>query len=244
MRIQNLIAGMIALLAITLFAAGATKEKATPSETGAIFSDGTVQSIAALGISKKSQDSYERGVKALGRGFAVEAENDALQGIALDKNFSDAYALAATAELAQKNFVLAQKNAQAAVDADRNNLKAYVILATADNYLGEYAKAVAALAPVEGVSARWWQIDYQRARAEAGLEHAQAALDWSNRAALQAPAYFAPLHLLHASALVAAEQYGEAADELETYLAIEGDKAPQRKELQRELGRLHMLAGD
>ncbi|HEX4019967.1 MAG TPA: hypothetical protein VHX63_02385 [Acidobacteriaceae bacterium] len=252
--------GTILLLATASFVAGATvvdestaraagksaASTATGSdaqaETDAIFGDGATVSVTQLGVSQKARAIYQKGVLALQRGRASEAERDAERAMHADATFSDAYALAATAQLSQRNFLLAQSTAKTAMHADASNLKAYVILATADNYLGQYSAAVVALTPVLAASTQWWQIAYQQARAEAGLEHAQAALEWSNRAALRAPAGFAPLHLLHASALVASAQYAQAADELETYLALEGEKTPQREELERELGRLRKLA--
>ncbi len=251
-RIRNVLAGLVVLWA-TAFAAGATAppkaaaESGAQAETGAIFSDSALASIAALNSAKKPRDFYRQGVRALHRGHAAEAERDAQKAIKEKikamENFSDAYALVATAELSQRKFSLAQSAAKSSIDADASNEKAYVILATADNYLGQYADAVVALRHVQADSAQWWQISYQRARAEVGLNHARAALDWSNRAALQAPQDFAPLHLLHASALVSIAQYAQAADELETYLGLEGKQAPQRDELQRELGKLRELAG-
>lgn len=260
MRTRNFLLGAIVLLATVALAAGATvvdestartagksaTSNATGSEaqaeTDAIFGDEATISVTQLGVSQKARAIYRKGVQALQHSRASEAERDAERAIQADATFSDAYALAATAQLSQRNFLLAQSTAKAAMHADASNLKAYVILATADNYLGQYGAAVVALTPVLAASAQWWQIAYQQARAEAGLEHAQAALEWSNRAALQAPAGFAPLHLLHASALVASAQYAQAADELETYLSLEGGKTPQREELQRELGRLRKLA--
>lgn len=257
--------GLITLLATASFMAGQTAQPSSgaatakqalsqiQSETGAIFSDSMIATIttnhtaaskAATGktAADKNYDLYFHGVQALHSGHAEQAERDAEQAIAVDNKFSDAYALASTAQLSQRKFAQAQLSAQSAIGSDPSNEKAYVILATADNYLGEYAQAVAALDPVQSDSATWWQISYQLARAEAGLDDVQAALNWSNRAALQAPEDFAPLHLLHASALVAIAQYQQAADELEVYLKLEGKQAPQRDELRRELERLRQLA--
>ncbi len=256
--------GVIALLATACFMAGETARSgnsAAPansaqsqiqsqiqSETGAIFSDSMISAITAnhathsQSSADKNYELYFHGVQALHRGHAEQAERDAEQAIAADSKFSDAYALAATAQLSQRKFDQAQSSAQAALDADPSNEKAYVILATADNYLGQYEEAIEALDHVQTDSTTWWQISYQRGRAEAGLGNLQATLDASNRAALQAPEDFAPLHLLHASALVAIAQYQRAADELETYLKLEGKQAPQRDELRRELQRLRQLA--
>ena len=258
--IRNVLLGGLVLLATASMMIGATVPpsaapsktgaSAVQSETGAIFSDSVIAEMASASVGTgagkqeaKARDLYRLGVQALLGGHAAEAERDALKAASADRRFSDAYALAATAELSQRKFTQAQTMAQEALTVDASNAKAYVILATADNYLGLYADAVAALEQVQAESAQWWQISYQRARAEAGLDHVQAAVDWSNQAALQAPQSFAPLHLLHASALVAMTQYAQAADELETYLTLEGDAAPQRVELQRELDRLRELAG-
>ena len=242
---SKVLLGMIVLLATASFMAGETARTNTgaaptqniQAETGAIFSDSMIDSVAASNTSQKktaadkNYEIYFHGVQALHRGHAEQAEQDAEKAIANDNKFSDAYALAATAQLSQRKFDEALNSAQFAVAADPMNEKAYVILATAYNYLGKYVEAVAALGHVKQDSATWWQISYQLARAEAGLNDVQAALNWSNRAALQAPEDFAPLHLLHASALVAIAQYGQAADELEVYLKLEGKQAPQRDEL-------------
>ncbi len=258
--VRNVLLGGLALLATASMMIGETvppsaapsktEANAAQNETGAIFSDNVIAEMAGAsagtGSGKqeaKARDLYANGVQALLRGHAAEAERDALKAAAADGKFSDAYALAATAELSQRKFSQAQTMAQKALTVDASNKKAYVILATADNYLGQYVDAEVALEHVQAESAQWWQISYQRARAEAGLDHVQAAVDWSNQAALQAPQSFAPLHLLHASALVAMTQYAQAADELETYLTLEGNAAPQRVELQRELERLRELAG-
>ncbi len=259
--VRNVLLGGLALLATASMMIGATVPSkkalsktdgsAAQNETGAIFSDSVIAEMAGASAGTgsdsgkqeaKARDLYAHGVQVLLRGRAAEAERDALKAAA-DGGFSDAYALAATAELSQRKFTQAQTMAQEALTVDASNAKAYVILATADNYLGQYADAVAALENVQAESAQWWQVLYQRARAEAGLNHIPAAVDWSNQAALQAPQNFAPLHLLHASALVAMTQYAQAADELETYLTLKGNAAPQRVELQRELDRLRELAG-
>lgn len=257
---KGILGAVLLLAAASLFAAdqpAGPAAKSAPTETGAIFSADMIASmqgpgqgpgqgtsgVAANKKATKAQAAYARGVQALLAGKNSEAEHDARQAIAADKNFSDAYALAATAELAQRKFSAAQQMAQHAVATDAASVKARVILATADNYLGAYADAVAVLRPVQDADARWWQAAYQRARAEAGLEDAQAALDWSNRAALLAPADFAPLHLLHASALAVAAQYAQAAGELATYLQLAGAQAPERTALEAQLTRLQQMAG-
>ena len=63
--------------------------------------------------------------------------------------------------------------------------------------------AANALRHVRPQEQQTWQVAYQGARAEAGLQHLPECLEWLNRAALSAPVNFAPLHLLRASALLA-----------------------------------------
>lgn len=197
---------------------------------------------AVSSISPKALQSYRQAIRELHHGQAAAAEKDARRALHLKPNFADADALAATAALAQKQFVRARDEASRAVQGNAADEKAWVILATVDNYLGSYAEAVEALGHVRQQDQATWQVAYQWARAEAGQEHAQAALDWSNRAALSAPPEFAPLHLLLASALLAAGQYARAADELGTYLQLLGANAPERAELTQELARLRKLS--
>ncbi len=253
---RRVLLGMVVLLATASLLACETA-RATPGDSpaqniqaapGVIFSDSMVAAVQANHAARhptaadKNYEIYFHGVQSLHRGHADQAERDAEKAIAADAKFSDAYALAATAQLSQRKFEQALNSAQMALTTDPSNEKAYVILATADNYLGQYEDAAAALGHVKQDSATWWQISYQLARADAGLNDVQGALNWSNRAALQAPQDFAPLHLLHASALLAIAQYKQAADELEVYLKLEGKQAPQRDELRRELQRLRQQA--
>lgn len=196
----------------------------------------------------KAMRFYDRAVVELHNQKLAEAEKDALRAAKLDRRFADASALAATAALAQMQFPRAMAEATRATDEDAKDEKAWVILATADNYLGRYEEAAAALGHVaqvdrKGAHAAYpWQAAYQWARSEAGQEHGTQALEWSNVAALTAPAGFAPLHLLRASALLAAGQCSASADELETYLQLVSETAPGRAALARELRRLRELS--
>ncbi len=197
-----------------------------------------VGSLMEDGIPPKAIRSYLRAVRELHQGHTVAAEKDANRAARLDAKFADADALAATGALAQQQFDRARGEAADAVCIDAADEKAWVVLATADNYLGKYSEAIDALGHVRRQNQVTWQVAYQWARAEAGQNHAQQTLEWVDRAALSAPSSFAPLHLLRASALLAASQNAAAANELETYLQLLGKNAPQRERLTRELHRL------
>ncbi len=200
-----------------------------------------VMSITEPETQSKATRMYQRAIREMHQGKAASAEKDADRAVKLDPKFADAEALAATGALMQRQFSRARDEAGKAVRIDPNDEKAWVILATADNYLGKYADAAYALNHLEHQNQATWQAAYQLARAEAGQEHAAEALEWANRAALTAPADFAPLHLLRASALLAANQNLQAADELEIYLQLLSKTAPQRAELTRELQQLREL---
>jgi hypothetical protein len=198
-------------------------------------------SAAALsesGIRPKAMRLYQRAVRELHGGDAARAEKDALRAVGDDAKFADAEALAATAALSQRQFERGRVDAEDAVRMDKADEKAWVILATADNHLGHYADAEIALSHVRQQDQATWQVAYQWARAEAGQGRAQQTLDWANRAALTAPLDFAPLHLLRASAFLAASQYPQAANELEVYLQLLEPNAPERAPLTRELQQL------
>lgn len=207
-------------------------------------------SMMESGIRPKAIRMYWKAVQELHNGQDSTAEKDARRAVRIDAKFADADALAATAALAQRQFSRARAEACHAVHINANDEKAWVVLATADNYLGKYAEAVDALGHVRQADRSTWQVAYQWARAEAGEgERAEAGqddaaqtLDWANRAALTAPSGFAPLHLLRASALLAAGSYSQSADELEIYLQLLGGNAPERKGLTSELHRLRELA--
>ncbi len=196
----------------------------------------------ASAVPPKAMRFYLRAVRELHRHANTSAEKDALHAAQLDANFADANALAATAALAQRQFLHARAEAGDAVEADAKDEKAWVILATADNYLAKYTDAAAALLHVSQQHQTTWQVAYQWARAEAGQDHGAQMLQWANVAALTAPEKFAPLHLVRASALLGASQYSAAANELEIYLQLSNQNAAERPELTRELGRIRLLA--
>lgn len=220
-------------------------DNTTPESSGPILTAQLPVSSGVMteqGILPKAFHLYLQAVEELHRGQAVSAEKYANRAAALDVNFADAKALAATAALAQRQFLRAREEADDAVHRNRNDEKAWVALATADNYLGKYAEAIDALSNVREQNRVTWQVAYEWARAEAGRNDAAQTLEWSNRAALNAPSDFAPLHLLRASALLAASRYLQSANELDTYLRLINKNAPEREGLTQELRRLRELA--
>ncbi len=192
-------------------------------------------------IQPEALQIYLRAVRELHQGHAAAAEQDAIRAFHIDRKFADASALAATAALVQQQFERAAAEATQAVQINAADEKAYVILATAQNYLGHYSAAAEALRHVRPQEQQTWQVAYQWARAEAGLQDFQKCLEWANRAALSAPPNFAPLHLLRASLLLTLGENARAADELEIYLQLPSVNASQRDLLTQEMHRLRTL---
>lgn len=212
-----------------------TLKRRAGEDRGAMADISHVSSLRALQV-------YRRAVHELHQGETAAAANDAERAVRIDKRFTDAYDLSATAELIERNYPLAQAQAAQATQIDSRDVKAWVIAATADNYLGLFAKAADALSHILQQSPTPWQVAYQWARAEAGQQDAQGTLEWTNQAALTAPFTFAPLHLLRASVLLSNGQYALSADELKTYLSLIAPDAPQHLELVEELHNLRALA--
>jgi hypothetical protein len=237
----------IACLWIAIPALQAQTNKPNPAETApsailtAQLPDSGEQPANAA-VAPRAGRLYHRAVHELHRGKSAAAEKDALRAVHAQPDFADGYALAATAALAQGQFNRAHDEATKAIRISSGNEKSWVILATADNYLARYTDAATALEHVGSLTDAAWQPAYQWARAEAGLGNGAAVLDWANRAAVSAPAGFAPLHLLRASALLAAQQYSQSADELETYLSLTTSQGTQQTELRSELRRIRGLA--
>ena len=198
----------------------------------------SADNLTESGIQSDALQMYARAVRELHQGHAVIAEADANRALQTDPKFADAAALAATASLMQEQFAHAVTEATQAIHIDAADEKAYVILATAQNYLGDYSAAMDALRHVRPQEQQTWQVAYQWARAEAGLQHLLECSEWLNRAALSAPVNFAPLHLLRASALLAIGNNARAADELDIYLQFPSVNAAQRDLLTQELHRL------
>ncbi|MHB1936981.1 MAG: hypothetical protein ACYCOR_10385 [Acidobacteriaceae bacterium] len=198
-------------------------------------------SLTESAIQPEAMRMYQRAVRELHQGHAAIAEKDAIRAFHIDPKFADASALAATSALAQQQFERAAAEATQAIQIDDADEKAHVILATAQNYLGRYSAAAEALRHVRPQEQQTWQVAYQWARAEAGMQDLQQCLEWTNRAALSAPPNFAPLHLLRASVLLTLGENARAADELEIYLQLPSINASQRNLLTQELRRLRAL---
>lgn len=192
-------------------------------------------------IQPEAMQMYDRAVRELHQGHAAVAEKEAIRAFQIDRKFADASALAATAALTQQQFERAAAEATQAIHINAADEKAYVILATAQNYLGHYADAADTLRHVRPQEQQTWQVAYQWARAEAGLQHLQECLEWTNRAALSAPSDFGPLHLLRASVLLTMGENARAANELEIYLQLPSVNASQRDLLTKEMDRLRQM---
>lgn len=239
------IAVAIALACLSIPIAVAQCAGSKPNaDTSSQFDASTPANVGNLtesGIQPDALQIYERAVRELHQGHAVVAEADANRALQMDSRFADAAALAATAALMQEQFARAAAEATQAIHVNAADEKAYVILATAQNYLGDYSAAADALRHVRPQEQQTWQVAYQWARAEAGLQHLPECLEWLNRAALSAPVNFAPLHLLRASALLAMGDNARAAHELEVYLQFPSVSTSQRELFTQELHRLRQL---
>jgi tetratricopeptide (TPR) repeat protein len=220
--------------------AGSTANANTTSHFDASIPTDT-DNLTESDIQPDALQSYQRAVRELHQGHAVIAETDATRALQQDPKFADAAALAATAGLIQQQFARAAAEAIQAIQINPADEKAYVILATAQNYLGHYSAAADALRHVRPQEQQTWQVAYQWARAEAGLQHLPECLEWLNRASLSAPVDFAPLHLLRASALLAMGDNLRAANELEIYLQFPSVNPSQRDLLTQELHHLRQL---
>ncbi|MGA9958079.1 MAG: hypothetical protein WBQ06_07330, partial [Acidobacteriaceae bacterium] len=105
----------------------------------------SAESLTESGIQPDALQMYDRAVHELHQGHAVLAETDANRALQKDPKFADAAALAATASLMQQQFLRASAEATQAIHINPADEKAYVILATAQNYLGDYSAAADAL---------------------------------------------------------------------------------------------------
>jgi hypothetical protein len=190
----------------------------------------------------KASAAYLRATQDLTRRKIARAAHEAGQAVRWAPESAPAWTLAATVSLAEYRFDRAAVQAAAAGRLAPQMIPAWIVLATAENYRDHYAAALAALSHVSFSGEEPWQADYQRARAAAGLEQGAAVLLWSNRAALSAPAGFAPLHLLRASALANTGQYRAASEELAAYLRLIRNRSVEAAGLRRELKRLQALA--
>ena len=187
-------------------------------------------SAASLQVSPKAREHYERAVAASKAHRDQECDRELEQALERAPAFPEAHLLRAEQAIREQHEDAAIVEASEARRLDARLVWIPVVLAQAYNGLHRYAEAQLNLASLEGAARTSWQAKYERARAEVGLRHAEAALYWSTQTLAAVPATCVDAHILYADALQLSGRWREASNQFDLYIASSGGQ-PQREEV-------------
>lgn len=193
-------------------------------------------SAADLHIPAKAWQHFERARTASENNQPDVFDREFAQALAADPSFAELYLLRAALELRRGQYDAALRTIETARALEPSLPWASIVVAGALTQLGHYDQALAELDRARGDEAGSWQDKFERARAELGRRHPEAALHWSQLAVTAAPAGCTDARLVLANAYQLSGQTPQAIAQLETYLA-EDRQHTRRPQVQAALER-------
>ncbi len=185
---------------------------------GAVSVGSATISARSLKVPAKAWEHFRKARLAAERHNDAEFERESARGLADAPEFAVMYLLRAAKQVSSHEYTSAIASVAEARRIEPEAPWAGVLLASAYNGMGRYDAAASAIQQLRGTDATTWQAMHEMARAEVGLRHTEEALLWSERAVSAAPAACVSTRLVRANALIVAERWSEAADELNAYL--------------------------
>ena len=174
--------------------------------------------VGELAVPGKAYKALQKASQAFRKGRLEEARSETARALTLWPHYSDAMVLSSLLYLYDRRSREARAAAEQAIGVDGTNGMAYVVLASALNFAGQYDDALRALENALRFRPDAWQAYFERARAEIGKEDFRSALVDTVRAGEIAPAKTSVVHLLKGVALLKLNRRSEAAFEIHTYL--------------------------
>jgi len=174
--------------------------------------------VASLRIPQAAWKHFDKAKSADEHNRPEEFQRETAKALEIAPQFAEIHLLRAKQLAREKKFAEEADEVVSARSSDPGVMWAGVMLAGAYNGLRRYNDARLVLDAERGIEADSWQAMYERARAEIGLRHAEAALRWSGMVLRSAPGEFADARLVRANALMLSERWSEAKIQMEMYL--------------------------
>ena len=174
--------------------------------------------VGELAVPGKAHRALQKAAEAFRKGHCEESRDEITKALAVWPRYSDALVLSALLYLHKKEHSPALAAAQEAIAVDGTNGMAYIVLASAHNFAGQYDDALRALGNAVRFRPDAWQAYFERARAEMGKGDGRSALINAQRAGEIAPAKTSVIHYLKGAALLNVNRRSEAVLEFQIYL--------------------------
>ncbi len=204
---------------------------AQSGEPGSRASEAPTVSLATLRVSARARAAYELARLAHRDRRDRECDRELAEALKSSPQFPEAFLLRAVRGIEQRRFEWALADANEAARLDPGLIWTPIVMAQAYNGTLRYRDAMRTLDALQGAASTSWQAKYERARAEVGLRHVEAAIYWSAQTLATAPAACPQAHLLYANALQLTGQWLEASRQMALYLASTPPSQPYRREV-------------
>jgi tetratricopeptide (TPR) repeat protein len=175
-------------------------------------------SVATLRIPEKAWAHFAKAKAAAEHHRLAESDRETDKALAIAPDFAQAYLLRASLEVQAHKFEAAIADAKEARRVEPDMMLSGIVLAGAYNGLQRYEEARLVLKGLHGLEAATWQAAYEGARAATGLNDIESGLRLSAAALKSAPANFPDVHLVRTNALLRAQRWSEAQEQMELYL--------------------------
>ncbi len=183
-------------------------------------------SVAMLRVPVKARQHFEKARAAAIAGHDAECEKELTAALAIDPQFSEAYVLRASREVAARRYEAAIDDVLTAQRLEPGIAWAAIVHAEACNGLRRYDEAFALLDGLRSTELATWQAKYEMTRAAIGRGDAEAALQWSKLTLEAVPrSEQGNAILLRANALQMTRRWTEAVAEFDQYLSLEESQA-------------------
>lgn len=192
-------------------------------------------SVAQLKVPEKARDENKKAQEAMRKRDVAAAWKHVSKALEITPQFAGGLTTRALLELDQDKPDAAIADLENAVKLDAGYGLSFLVLGAAYNQLRHFDDAIRALDHGVALMTNYWQGYFELAKSYLGkndLSHAREQLD---RCSQQAPADYAPLHLVKANLDLAIHDYPAAMTELEAYLDREPN-SPNSEGARKALG--------
>jgi tetratricopeptide (TPR) repeat protein len=200
------------------------KMRLNTTNTLAAQADGkTTVSVAEYKVPQKARDALHKAEVALSKNKTEETSKYLAKALEIYPDYAPALTLRGVLSLDHSDATAAMSDFDKAIHCDPSFALAYTAMTAALNQLNKFDDALRSASRAITLAPRSWQTYFEMAKAYIGKADYQQALQQLSRAQSLSPADYAPIHLVRAHAMLALKEYGNAMNELQTFLTL----APQ-----------------
>lgn len=180
---------------------------------------GNTVSVNQYRVPEAAREELRKAEEASSKNKGEEAIRHLDRALEIQPNYANALSMRAAFKLDSKDVPGAMEDAQKAIDNDANFALAYTVMGSALNVQLKFDDALRSLQHAETLAPDVWQTYFEMGRAYAGKKDYAEALHALERAQKLAPPKYSLIQLVHAHCLMQLGRNGEAATELQQYIA-------------------------